>query len=709
MYRQQHAGFYSTIAYSLAVNFVQLPLAILETIIFSSGVYWMTGFVDEGDRFLFFVFVLCIIAVSTAGMFRAISYAVPTMELGQVLIGPAIGILVIFCGIPITRTNIPPWFIWVYYLSPFSWSIRSLAINEYTGDAYKDIVANSTMTRGELYLDAYEFQSSDEWKWFGIVYLVCFLVILTTLGNYVLSLGKPDGSRGTSRVEENDDDNLALSYADMTDAEAEAAEEALANMHASAAKSMNGSTAITAAAASSGEDVVDVDTSVGSDGKAHALPFEPVSLVFKELCYDVFIKKDRKTKETKRLLDHVAGYARPGELTALMGVTGAGKTTLLDVLARRKTGGVTSGDILVNGKVPSKSRFARLVGYCEQNDLHEPFATVEEALQFSASLRLPANVPAEKQRAFVQEIMELIELDHLKDRLVGWPGQDAGLSQGQRKRLTLGVELVANTSILFLDEPTSGLDSREAEVVMRVVRNVARTGRTVVCTIHQPNADLFAMFDQLLLLARGGRAVFHGPLSQLQPYFESIEGVEAKPFHVNPATWMLDVIGASSAGSADAAALENGDGSDDEKKAKRGSKALSPGDFPRMYEESDLKQEVLGEIEKLVSQGSGSLVERGAAAGDNQEADEHAMARRSKGAQFGFVLRRAVVSYWRNVDYNLTRMVAVFMMGLIFGLLYLDVDTSDLAGVVSKMASIFTTAMFCGFINLLSSIPVIGE
>ena len=709
MYRQQHAGFYSTIAYTLAVNFVHLPLAVAEAVIFSSGVYWMTGFVDEGDRFLFFVFVLCIVAVATASLFRTISYAVPSMELGQVLIGPANGLLVMFCGIPITRTNIPPWFIWVYYLSPFSWSIRSLAINEYTGDAYKDIVANSTMTRGELYLDAYEFQSSDEWKWFGIVYLVCFLVILTTLGNYVLSLGKPDGSRGTSRVEENDDDNLALSYADMTDAEAEAAEEALANMHASAAKSMNGSTAITAAAASSGEDVVDVDTSVGSDGKAHALPFEPVSLVFKELCYDVFIKKDRKTKETKRLLDHVAGYARPGELTALMGVTGAGKTTLLDVLARRKTGGVTSGDILVNGKVPSKSRFARLVGYCEQNDLHEPFATVEEALQFSASLRLPANVPAEKQRAFVQEIMELIELDHLKDRLVGWPGQDAGLSQGQRKRLTLGVELVANTSILFLDEPTSSLDSREAEVVMRVVRNVARTGRTVVCTIHQPNADLFAMFDQLLLLARGGRAVFHGPLSQLQPYFESIEGVEAKPFHVNPATWMLDVIGASSAGSADAAALENGDGSDDEKKAKRGSKALSPGDFPRMYEESDLKQEVLGEIEKLVSQGSGSLVERGAAAGDNQEADEHAMARRSKGAQFGFVLRRAVVSYWRNVDYNLTRMVAVFMMGLIFGLLYLDVDTSDLAGVVSKMASIFTTAMFCGFINLLSSIPVIGE
>ena len=691
MYRQQHAGFYSTIAYTLAVNFVHLPLAVAEAVIFSSGVYWMTGFVDEGDRFLFFVFVLCIVAVATASLFRTISYAVPSMELGQVLIGPANGLLVMFCGIPITRTNIPPWFIWVYYLSPFSWSIRSLAINEYTGDAYKDIVANSTMTRGELYLDAYEFQSSDEWKWFGIVFLAGFLVAMIALSNYVLSLGKPDGSRGTSRVEETDDENLTMSFADMSDIEAEAAEEKLAST------------------VSSREDVVDVDTSVGSDGKAHALPFEPVSLVFKELCYDVFIKKDRKTKETKRLLDHVAGYARPGELTALMGVTGAGKTTLLDVLARRKTGGVTSGDILVNGKVPSKSRFARLVGYCEQNDLHEPFATVEEALQFSASLRLPANVPAEKQRAFVQEIMELIELDHLKDRLVGWPGQDAGLSQGQRKRLTLGVELVANTSILFLDEPTSSLDSREAEVVMRVVRNVARTGRTVVCTIHQPNADLFAMFDQLLLLARGGRAVFHGPLSQLQPYFESIEGVEAKPFHVNPATWMLDVIGASSAGSADAAALENGDGSDDEKKAKRGSKALSPGDFPRMYEESDLKQEVLGEIEKLVSQGSGSLVERGAAAGDNQEADEHAMARRSKGAQFGFVLRRAVVSYWRNVDYNLTRMVAVFMMGLIFGLLYLDVDTSDLAGVVSKMASIFTTAMFCGFINLLSSIPVIGE
>lgn len=114
---------------------------------------------------------------------------------------------------------------------------------------------------------------------------------------------------------------------------------------------------------------------------------------------------------------------------------------------------------------------------------------------------------------FVDEVMELVELESLKDAVVGLPGI-TGLSTEQRKRLTIAVELVANPSIIFMDEPTSGLDARAAAIVMRTVRNTVDTGRTVVCTIHQPSIDIFEAFDELLLLKRGGQVIYAGPLGQ---------------------------------------------------------------------------------------------------------------------------------------------------------------------------------------------------
>ncbi|VAI90448.1 unnamed protein product [Triticum turgidum subsp. durum] len=185
------------------------------------------------------------------------------------------------------------------------------------------------------------------------------------------------------------------------------------------------------------------------------------------------------------LLKGVSGSFKPGVLTALMGVSGAGKTTLMDVLAGRKTGGYIEGDISISGYPKKQETFARISGYCEQNDIHSPNVTVYESLVYSAWLRLPSDI---------EQVMELVELNTLRDALVGLPGVN-GLSTEQRKRLTIAVELVANPSIIFMDEPTSGLDARAAAIVMRTVRNTVDTGRTVVCTIHQPSIDIFEAFD----------------------------------------------------------------------------------------------------------------------------------------------------------------------------------------------------------------------
>ncbi|PNX68143.1 ABC transporter G family member 31-like protein, partial [Trifolium pratense] len=146
---------------------------------------------------------------------------------------------------------------------------------------------------------------------------------------------------------------------------------------------------------------------------------------------------------------------------------------------------------------PKEQRtFARISGYVEQNDIHSPQVTIEESLWFSASLRLPKDISIDKRREFVEQVMKLVELDSLRHALVGMPGS-SGLSTEQRKRLTIAVELVANPSIIFMDEPTSGLDARAAAIVMRTVRNTVDTGRTVVCTIHQPSIDIFEAFDEV--------------------------------------------------------------------------------------------------------------------------------------------------------------------------------------------------------------------
>lgn len=265
------------------------------------------------------------------------------------------------------------------------------------------------------------------------------------------------------------------------------------------------------------------------------LPFQPLSIAFQNVNYYVDMppgmKEQGVLEDRLQLLTDVSGAFRPGVLTALMGVSGAGKTTLMDVLAGRKTGGYIEGSISISGYPKNQETFARISGYCEQNDIHSPNVTVFESLTFSAWLRLDKDVDKHTRavgipcpihsalflfgsfffthlfdcfsehgdsclQAFVEQVMDLVELNSFRDSIVGLPGI-TGLSTEQRKRLTIAVELVANPSIIFMDEPTSGLDARAAAIVMRTVRNTVDTGRTVVCTIHQPSIDIFESFDEV--------------------------------------------------------------------------------------------------------------------------------------------------------------------------------------------------------------------
>ncbi|VAI30382.1 unnamed protein product [Triticum turgidum subsp. durum] len=233
------------------------------------------------------------------------------------------------------------------------------------------------------------------------------------------------------------------------------------------------------------------------------LPFMPLIISFQDVNYYVDTPAEMREhgymEKKLQLLHNITGAFQPGVLSALMGVTGAGKTTLLDVLSGRKTGGVIEGDVRIGGYPKIQQTFARISGYCEQTDVHSPQITVGESVAYSAWLRLPPEVDAKARNDFVNEVLETIELNEIRDSLVGIPWVN-GLSTEQRKRLTIAVELVSNPSIIFMDEPTSGLDARAAAIVMCAVKNVADTGQTVVCTIHQPSIDIFEAFDEVTTL-----------------------------------------------------------------------------------------------------------------------------------------------------------------------------------------------------------------
>jgi ABC-type multidrug transport system ATPase subunit len=254
----------------------------------------------------------------------------------------------------------------------------------------------------------------------------------------------------------------------------------------------------------------------------------PVSVSLRNVSYKVKVQASGSrqsklpcaggsTTEDKYLLNNINAFFLPGTMTALMGSSGAGKTTLMDVIAGRKTSGQVYGDIMVNGHPQDLHTFARVSGYVEQTDIHVPTETVMEALRFSALHRLPREMPKSEKEAVIDAVIDLIELRPILAKVIGVPVSEGGhtglgLSVEQRKRVTIAVEMVANPSVLFLDEPTSGLDSRSARIVMRSIRRIAASGRTVLCTIHQPSFEMFSAFDNLLLLKKGGHIVYNGAL-----------------------------------------------------------------------------------------------------------------------------------------------------------------------------------------------------
>jgi len=288
--------------------------------------------------------------------------------------------------------------------------------------------------------------------------------------------------------------------------------------------------------------------------------------------------------------------------------------------------GVVTGQMLVDGKLRDES-FQRKTGYVQQQDLHVHTQTVREALNFSALLRQPARYTRQEKLDYVDTVISLLDMQEYSDAIIGVPGE--GLNVEQRKRLTICVELAARPQLLlFLDEPTSGLDSQTSWSICNLMQKLTNNGQAILCTIHQPSAMLFQRFDRLLLLSRG-KTIYFGDIGRnskvLVDYFVR-NGAPKCPVGVNPAEYMLEVIGAAPG-------------------------AHTEIDWPEVWSKSREHENIQQELERLAAEGD-TLV--GSGTHDGTEYNEFAA---TSHMQYTQVTKRLFQQYWRSPGYIYSKVI----------------------------------------------------
>ncbi|CAH2060102.1 unnamed protein product, partial [Thlaspi arvense] len=432
-YKQRDNSFHPAWSWSVASWILRVPYSILEAVVWTCVVYYSVGLAPSPGRFFRYMLILFSVHQMALGLFRMMASIARDMVIANTFGSAAILVVFLLGGFVIPKDDIKPWWIWGFWISPLSYGQRAIAVNEFTATRWMEPSAISNTTIG---LNLLKLRSFPE-RQLVLGWSRCPSCLCNSLQQHshsrlglsqplVLLHFFPLAALRKARAVVLDDPNEETKTAFVSDVKQAKIEK-----------------------------------------KGMILPFKPLTMTFHNVNYYVDMPKEMRSHgvpETRlQLLSSVSGVFSPGVLTALVGSSGAGKTTLMDVLAGRKTGGYTEGDIRISGYPKEQQTFARISGYVEQNDIHSPQVTVEESLWFSASLRLPKDISKEQKKEFVEEVMRLVELDSLRYALVGLPGT-TGLSTEQRKRLTIAVELVANPSIIFMDEPTSGLDARAAAI-----------------------------------------------------------------------------------------------------------------------------------------------------------------------------------------------------------------------------------------------------
>ncbi|RDW23337.1 ABC-2 type transporter-domain-containing protein [Yarrowia lipolytica] len=648
--KQNRYAMYHPAADALAAIITTFPTKTLTLVSVNLTIYFMTNLRREvGPFFIFFLFsLLCTMAMSM--IFRTIGSVTKTLEQALAPASIIILALVIYTGFSLPISYMHGWARWINWLNPVAYGFEAVMVNEFrnreyecsmfvpSGGAYENVSLDYRscaavgaepglrFVNGDAFINqSYEYYNAHLWRNMGILF--GFIIFFGAF--YLFAVEYIQGAKSKGEVLVFRKEHIKKQR-----------------------KEKNGDieSGVTMAGEKGTQESESSNTSINLQAQRGIYQW-------KDVCYDIKVKDGER-----RLLDHVDGFVKPGTLTALMGASGAGKTTLLDVLADRKSTGVVTGEMLVNGEHRDGS-FQRKTGYVQQQDLHTATATVRESLEFSALLRQPSSIPESEKLAYVDEVIRILEMETYADAVVGVPGE--GLNVEQRKRLTIGVELAAKPELLlFLDEPTSGLDSQTAWSIVKLLKKLAANGQAILCTIHQPSAILFQEFDRLLFLASGGRTVYYGDIgpqsSILTEYFER-NGADPCPKQGNPAEWMLEVIGAAPGST-----------------AKR--------DWPVVWAESPeraAKREELDEMARTVERVQTNTTERDSTG--YSDSDQFAV---GWWTQFKIVSKRQFQALWRTPSYLWSKVFLCAASAIFIGFSFFKAP-NDMQGLQNKMFSFF--------------------
>ncbi|KAH8146025.1 uncharacterized protein LAJ45_09947 [Morchella importuna] len=504
--RERGEGVVSVVGFLVSRRIARLCEDITVPFLFSTIFYFMVGFDSAPVQyFVFFAIVL-------VGQFLAVSFATLCVGVNRnfaeaVLVGNlSYTLQSVACGYFIQASTMPVYVRWCKYISYNWYAFGALVSNEFSDKFYACPATNASPTNpqcleytGKFILDSLSFP--EHWRTVPIVINVSWAVFFYIVAGLLLKFKPVDINVSSARPKSDEKDRSA------------------------------GKENITRTGR---EQVKEIDVVLDNCSLTIEKPGMSLGLF-------------GKTKGTVELeiLKGVSSRFEAGKLNVIMGPSGSGKSTLLNLMSRRLHSSISTryrsaGKMLFNGALPSDTVIRSLCSYVTQDDdALLPSLTVRETLQFAAALRLPGWMSKEEKHRRAEEVILKMGLKDCADNLIGSEFAK-GISGGEKRRVTIAVQILTEPRILLLDEPTSGLDAFTAASILGVLRGLAEEGRTVISTIHQSRSDLFQGFGNILLLARGGHVVYSGKGDQMLPYFASLG--HTCPTTTNPADFALDLV-----------------------------------------------------------------------------------------------------------------------------------------------------------------------
>lgn len=659
--RHRDYAFYHKSAVVVARVVLDFPVLLIQAVMFTVILYWMANLAPDAGKFfitLLFVYTSTFCITALYRMFAALS---PEIDTAVRFSGIALNILIIYVGYVIPKQALLGdviWFGWLFWLNPVSYAYEAVLTNEFYGrvmqcapdqlvpagpglDSRYQTCAltgsqpGSTTVTGEQYYSAsFSYSRSNLWRNFGVlvaftVLYILITVVATELFSFTAGGGGALIFKKTKKAKQQVEKDAKNSVVDEEKAPA-------------------GTPAPLNDASSS--DTVHGTASDDKDQIASEIAQSKSVFTWENVEYEVPYEGS-----TRKLLNKVNGFVKPGVMIALMGASGAGKTTLLNTLSQRQTMGVVKGDMLVDGQ-PLGIEFQRGTGFCEQMDLHEQSATIREALEFSALLRQDRDIPRQEKIDYVDKIIDLLELNDIQDAMI------MSLGVEQRKRLTIGVELAAKPSLLlFLDEPTSGLDSQSAFSIVRFLKKLAHAGQAIICTIHQPSSMLIQQFDMVLALNPGGNPFYFGPIGEngkdVTKYFAD-RGVNCPP-EKNVAEFILETAA----------------------KSKRNPETGKRINWNEEWKNSEENKNMLAELAQIKESRA-----KEAPRGSNKKQELEFAA--STMTQTILLTKRTFTAYWRDPSYLYGKLFVSVIIGIFNGFTFYMLQ-NNIASLQQRMFSAF--------------------